>query len=242
MRNGTTIGIVRFPGSNCEQDCFEPLRHDFPEQGYAVQARYLWHRSGSVDGVDAILIPGGFSFGDYLRSGALAQLSPVIRAIREFADQGRPVLGICNGFQILTESGLLPGALTQNRQKQFLCQTVAMRVENITTPFTQQYTQGKTIHLPIAHADGCYVADDETLDQLEANQQVVFRTLMDVNGSDNDIAGICNKAGNVLGMMPHPERALTPSALTSAHGRTLFESLLTWLATNNNAPLPTLAC
>lgn len=216
-----TIGIVRFPGANCEQDCLEPLRHQF-----GVNATYVWHQTGCLDELDAVILPGGFSYGDYLRSGALAAMSPVLRGVRDLADAGKPVLGVCNGFQVLTESGLLPGGLVANRQQQFLCESVALTVEPTHTPYVQHYQPGQTIHLPIAHAEGRYVADDQTLAALNDHQQVVFRYQQDVNGSCQNIAGICNRQGNVLGMMPHPERALNQTGLTTADGHPLFVGLL----------------
>lgn len=219
-----TIGIVRFPGANCEQDCLEPLLYEF-----GVRAVYVWHQTGTLEGLDAVILPGGFSYGDYLRSGALARFSPVVRAVKEFASKGRPVLGICNGFQVLTESGLLPGALVRNRQGRFLCEVVAMTCQQTQTPFTQGYVVNQLLHLPIAHAEGQYVAEKPVLEALETNHQVVFRYAKDVNGSREGIAGICNTQGNVLGMMPHPERAIRKNAASSGDGRRLFESLIAFL-------------
>ena len=230
------IGVVRFPGSNCEQDCLEFFNDPEWANTFQVSAEYLWHQSGTIDaGIDAVILPGGFSYGDTLRSGALASLSPILRAVKELAQQGKPVLGICNGFQMLTEAGLLPGALQLNRQGDFLCEAVALTIKNRSTLFTQGYspTVGTTetpLVLPIAHAEGNYTADEATLDVLEANNQVVFQYTSDINGSARRIAGICNIQGNVLGLMPHPERALSPTATTTADGRKLFESLLQHLS------------
>lgn len=226
------IGVVRFPGSNCEQDCLEFFNDQEWSDAYNVRAEYLWHQSGTIDaGIDAVILPGGFSYGDTLRSGALASLSPILRAVKKMAAQGKPVLGICNGFQMLTESGLLPGALQLNHQGGFLCETVALTIENRSTLFTQGYhalagTPESPLVLPIAHAEGNYTADEATLDALQANNQVVFQYTSDVNGSARKIAGICNRHGNVLGLMPHPERALYKTAVTTADGRALFVSLL----------------
>jgi phosphoribosylformylglycinamidine synthase len=233
MAKSPVIGVVRFPGANCEQDCLEPLVHQF-----GVQAKYIWHQQGDLSEFDAIILPGGFSYGDYLRSGALASMSPVIRGIKNLAEQGKPVLGICNGFQVLTESGLLPGALVHNRQRQFICQQAGLNVVNTSTPFTQQYQNQAIINLPVAHAEGRYIAERDTLDQLQANKQIVFTYRDDINGSHNHIAGICNKAGNVLGMMPHPERALNKTAITTDEGKHLFESLLNWLSDGHALPSP----
>ncbi len=214
------FGIVVFPGSNCERDSL-----DAAVRSLEAEAVYLWHQDTDTNGVDAIILPGGFSYGDYLRSGALARFSPVLNAVKSFSEAGRPVLGICNGFQVLTEANLLPGALTRNTSLQFLCDQVELKVENANTLFTHQYAQGQVITLPIAHAEGNYFAEADTIKELEDNGQVVFRYEDEVNGSVQGIAGICNKAGNVLGMMPHPERNLWKQAQWSGEGRPLFESL-----------------
>jgi phosphoribosylformylglycinamidine synthase subunit PurQ / glutaminase len=209
------IGVVVFPGSNCERDMVDAVRLHMKET-----VVLLWHNNTQLQDVDAILLPGGFSYGDYLRSGALASFSPIMEAIREFANAGKPVLGVCNGFQILTEAGLLPGVLVKNESRRFQCQHVPVRVENNQTAFSGCYNEKALIQLPIAHADGNYFADPETVSALEANQQVVLRYISNVNGSVNQIAGICNVRGNVVGMMPHPERSLWPSLLPEAlaHG------------------------
>jgi len=216
------FGIVVFPGSNCERDC-----HDAVTLYMKEQAVYLWHNDTDLAGVDCIILPGGFSYGDYLRSGALARFSPVMDSIRAFAVRGGPVIGICNGFQVLTEAHLLPGALMKNTSLEFQCQHVAMTVENNRTPFTTAYQAGQIITLPIAHAEGNYHADPEVIARLEGNGQVAFRYTSDVNGSVNRIAGICNERGNVLGMMPHPERNLWPQDNNwNGDGRGVFDSIL----------------
>ncbi|MDC7952356.1 phosphoribosylformylglycinamidine synthase subunit PurQ [Liquorilactobacillus mali] len=215
------IAVVVFPGSNCDIDLFEALH---TVCGAAVE--YVSHKRDNLDGFDAVMLPGGFSYGDYLRCGAIARFSNIMPVIVEFAKQGKPVFGTCNGFQILTEAGLLPGALKQNDSLKFICKTVSLTVENNQTLFTTQYKKKETIALPIAHADGSYYADEETLAELEENHQVVFRYAGEnPNGSLNNIAGITNKAGNVLGMMPHPERAVE-AILGNLDGLRLFKSLL----------------
>ena len=220
------IGIVVFPGSNCEQDCLDAVTRVMGAQGV-----YLWHNEADLHGVEAVILPGGFSYGDYLRSGALARFSPVLQSLKAFADQGRPVLGICNGFQILTECGLLPGALVRNRSMRFQCEAVTLEVCRTDTPFTGAYTPGERLKLPIAHADGNYYADPDVLSALEEKGQVTFRYADDVNGALNRIAGICNPRGNVVGLMPHPERNLWPLApLWNADGARVFDSLAACLA------------
>lgn len=214
------VGVVVFPGSNCDKDAKDAIT-----LGMGFDAVELWHDETDLKGVEAIILPGGFSYGDYLRSGALARFSPVINEVKAFADKGGPVLGICNGFQVLTESRLLPGALIKNQSLQFQCQHVQMTVENTNTVFTSAYKKGQTITLPIAHADGNFTADDAVIEELEANGQVVFRYTSVVNGAKNNIAGICNAKGNVLGMMPHPERNLWPSESFTGEGQLLFDSL-----------------
>jgi len=192
-----------------------------------VSAEFVWHSESSLDGFDAVILPGGFSYGDYLRAGALARFSPIMKAVRDFAAAGRPVLGICNGFQILTEARLLPGALRRNDHQRFRCDIVDVRVERPATAFTGGYTFGEIVQLPIAHADGNYYADDTLLAQLHERNQVVLRYVGgSPNGSVDDIAGICNEAGNVVGMMPHPERAVD-ALLGSNNGARLFTSLAT---------------
>ncbi|HEV2866549.1 MAG TPA: phosphoribosylformylglycinamidine synthase subunit PurQ [Allosphingosinicella sp.] len=213
--------VIVFPGSNCDRDMAEALKLVTGRDPHMV-----WHREAELpEGVDLIAIPGGFSYGDYLRSGAMAAQSPVMRAVRDSADRGVAVLGVCNGFQVLTEARLLPGALMRNGAISFVCRDVPLRVENSQSVFTSRYDAGEEIVLPVAHHDGNFQADEETLDRLEGEGRVALRYLDQVNGSARNIAGIVNEAGNVLGMMPHPERAVEP-----AHGRTdglrLFEGLI----------------
>jgi phosphoribosylformylglycinamidine synthase len=217
--------VIVFPGSNCDRDLAVAL-----EQVTGRAPAMVWHGESELpDGIDFIGIPGGFSYGDYLRSGAMAARSPIVRAVIDAANRGVPVLGVCNGFQVLTETGLLPGALMRNAGINFVSRPVKLTVENSQTLFTSGYEQGETIRIPVAHHDGNYHADDATLDALEQNGRVVFRYAEPVNGSARGIAGIVNDAGNVLGMMPHPERAIEP-AHGSTDGRRLFEGLLETVA------------
>ena len=213
--------VIVFPGSNCDRDLAVALE--------AVTGRapaMVWHRDSELpDGVDFIGVPGGFSYGDYLRSGAMAARSPIVRAVVNAANRGVPVLGVCNGFQVLTETGLLPGALMRNAGLNFVSRPVALAVENSQSLFTSGYEAGETIRVPVAHHDGNFQADEATLDRLEGSGRVAFRYAEDVNGSARRIAGILNDAGNVLGMMPHPERAIEP-AHGCSDGRRLFEGLL----------------
>jgi phosphoribosylformylglycinamidine synthase len=210
---------VTFPGSNCDRDMAVAL------ETVSGQAPIrIWHGDSELpDRLDLIALPGGFSYGDYLRSGAMAAHSPIMRAVKDAADRGLPVLGVCNGFQVLTEAGLLPGALMRNAGQTFICRTVPLRVENSQSLFTAGYEAGQVIRIPVAHHDGNYFADEETLDRLEGEGRVAFRYLDTCNGSRRDIAGVLNKAGNVLGMMPHPERAIEED-LGGSDGRALFES------------------
>ncbi|MGY6767039.1 phosphoribosylformylglycinamidine synthase subunit PurQ [Ligilactobacillus salivarius] len=215
------IAVIVFPGSNCDIDLYEAL-HTVCD----ADVEYVSYKQDNLDGFDAVMLPGGFSYGDYLRCGAIARFSPIMPAVIEFAKNGKPVFGTCNGFQILTEVGLLPGALKRNNSLKFVCKTVELTVENTDTPFTSLYKKGEKINLPIAHADGSYYADEELLAELEENGQVVFRySKENPNGSLNDIAGITNKQGNVLGMMPHPERAVE-MLLGNEDGLRVFKSLL----------------
>jgi phosphoribosylformylglycinamidine synthase subunit PurQ / glutaminase len=213
--------VIVFPGSNCDRDMAEALR--------LVGGRapdMVWHRETALpDGLDLIAMPGGFSYGDYLRSGAMAARSPIMRAVGEAAARGVAVLGVCNGFQVLTEARLLPGALMRNAGIRFVCRDVALKVENSQSAFTARYDAGEEILIPVAHHDGNYQADPETLDRLEGEGRIAFRYLGEVNGSARGIAGILNEAGNVLGMMPHPERAVEP-AHGLRDGRRLFEAIL----------------
>jgi phosphoribosylformylglycinamidine synthase subunit PurQ / glutaminase len=223
------IAVVQFPGSNCDQDCLRALT-----DGLQVQAEYLWHKETSVSGFDAVVLPGGFSYGDYLRCGAIARFSPIMKAVVLAANEGMPVIGICNGFQILCETGLLPGALIRNQSLHFVCKPVWLRVETNETPFTGQLDGEKILRMPVAHGEGSYFADEETLKALESKRQVVFRytdalgnatSEANPNGSMHNIAGICNEARNVVGMMPHPDRAWDHK-LGSEDGKLLFASLV----------------
>lgn len=218
---GFRAAVVTFPGSNCDRDMAVAL-----EQVSGTAPLRLWHGDAELpDRLDFIALPGGFSYGDYLRSGAMAAKSPIMRSILAAAERGVPVLGVCNGFQVLTESGLLPGALMRNASQNFICRTVPLRVENNQSLFTAAYAADEEIRIPVAHHDGNYFADDDTLDRLEGEGRVAFRYLEQVNGSRRDIAGVLNAAGNVLGMMPHPERAIEP-AHGGSDGRRLFESAI----------------
>jgi len=223
------FGVVVFPGSNCDADALHAFKDVMGQP-----AVFLWHKDHDLAGVDCVVLPGGFSYGDYLRSGAIARFSPLMRDVREFADKGGLVLGICNGFQVLLELGLLPGAMLRNKDLKFLCQHVTIRLENDQTRFTRKGRKGQLLNIPIAHFDGNYYAPPETLREIEDRGQVVFRYVdaagrptpeADVNGSLNNIAGLVNARGNVLGMMPHPERA-AERLLGSDDGRVIFESLL----------------
>lgn len=226
------FGVIVFPGSNCDRDVA------WVTQGLLNQpTRMVWHQDTDLSDIDVVVIPGGFSYGDYLRCGAIARFSPIMKSVIEHAQQGKWVLGICNGFQVLTESGLLPGALVRNRDLHFICDRVPLTVERTDLPWTELYGTTPTINLPIAHGEGRYYADDQTLAELEANQQVLFRyghqgrenPATNPNGSLNNIAGICNKNGNVLGMMPHPERASDPK-VSNTDGIKLFQGLLKIMA------------
>lgn len=215
------FGVVVFPGSNCDRDVVYVTR-DLLQQ----PTREVWHEETDISDLDVVIVPGGFSYGDYLRCGAIARFSPVMPCVIEHAKLGKFVLGICNGFQVLTEAGLLPGALVRNRDLHFICDRVSVKVERTNLPWTQFYSSGQVIALPIAHGEGLFYADQATLKQLEENGQVLFRYEGDnPNGSLNNIAGICNPQGNVLGMMPHPERASDPM-LGSTDGIKLFKGLL----------------
>jgi len=217
--------VVVFPGSNCDRDLAVAI-----EQVTGRAPDMVWHGETQLpDNLSFIGLPGGFSYGDYLRSGAMAARSPIMRAVAEAAERGVPVLGVCNGFQVLTEAGLLPGALMRNAGLNFVCRPVPLRVENSQSLFTSQYEAGETISIPVAHHDGNYQADPDTLDRLEGEGRVAFRYLDECNGSARGIAGILNDSGNVLGMMPHPERALEP-AHGNLDGRRLFEGLLETVA------------
>jgi phosphoribosylformylglycinamidine synthase I len=227
------IAVVQFPGSNCDQDCLRALT-----DGMGVDADFLWHKETSLGGIDAVVLPGGFSYGDYLRCGAIARFSPIMKSILSAAWEGMPIIGICNGFQILCEAGLLPGALLRNESLHFVCRPVYLKVENRDTPFTSEVAEGKIIRMPVAHGEGAFFADPETVATIEANGRVVFRYVDQLgqptqtanpNGSLNNIAGICNEAGNVVGMMPHPDRAWDKK-LGSEDGKLLFASMINAIA------------
>jgi phosphoribosylformylglycinamidine synthase I len=214
------IAVVVFPGSNCDHDAWYAVSQNLHEQ-----AEFVWHESPSLAGADAVILPGGFSYGDYLRCGAIAKFSPVMKAVAQFARDGGPVLGICNGFQVLTEAGLLPGALVRNAERKFVCRTVPLEVVTTDSLFTNQATRGQTLWLPVAHGEGCYIADEKTLNALEAEDRVVLRYRADCNGSQRNIAGILNRQRNVMGMMPHPERAADP-LLGSTDGLAILKSFV----------------
>jgi len=227
------VGVIVFPGSNCDRDAAMVTRDLL-----GLPTRMVWHQDEDLQDLDVIIVPGGFSYGDYLRCGALARFSPAMSATADHAKAGKLVLGICNGFQILTEAGLLPGALIRNRDLHFICDRVPLRVERINLPWTRAYRAGEVITLPVAHGEGCYFANDSTLAELERNHQVVFRYCTaegevspesNINGSLRNIAGICNRKGNVLGLMPHPERASDPE-LGLADGLRLFKGVLEAIA------------
>jgi len=227
------FAVIQFPGSNCDQDCIAAV-NGIP----GLKADYVWHKNTTLEGYDAVVLPGGFSYGDYLRAGALARFSPVMNSVKKFAESGRFVLGICNGFQILCEAGLLPGALIRNRDLHFICEHVYVRVETSDSPFTNELKTGTVLRIPIAHAEGNYICDDNTLAELQRENRIVFRycekdgRVTDAgnpNGSRDNIAGICNRERNVLGLMPHPERACE-DLLGSIDGRDIFRSLAATLA------------
>ncbi len=223
------FGVIVFPGSNCDHDA-----HYVAETIMGQETRLIWHKEGSIGDVNVVILPGGFSYGDYLRCGAIARFSPVMKDVVRFAQNGGMVIGICNGFQVLTEAGLLPGVLLKNRSLLFICKYLHLRVENANTRFTGMSKKGEVLEIPIAHGEGNYFTDQETLKRLEENQQVVFRYCdragnvtdeANPNGSLNNIAGIVNETGNVLGMMPHPERAADP-VLKHTDGKKIFQSMI----------------
>ena len=223
------FGIVVFPGSNCDEDAFHAAKAVFGQE-----AEYLWHKDTALKSADVVILPGGFAHGDYLRTGAMARFSPIMSAVRAFAERGGPVLGICNGFQILLEAGLLPGAMLRNRGLKYRCEHVHLRVEQTDTPFTAAAVVGQVLRIPIGHGEGNYFAPADTLETIEKNRQVVLRytdphgnvdEAWNPNGSVNAIAGLCNEARNVVGMMPHPERACE-ALLGGVDGRAVFESVL----------------
>ncbi|WDH76340.1 phosphoribosylformylglycinamidine synthase subunit PurQ [Exiguobacterium marinum] len=216
------FAVIVFPGSNCDLDMYHAVKDVLGEE-----AEYVFHTETSLKGFDGVLLPGGFSYGDYLRCGSIAQFSPIMAEVKRFAEEGRPVLGVCNGFQVLVEAGLLPGVLMRNRDLKFMCKTVELVVENNETMFTSEYAAQETIRVPIAHGEGNYYCDDATLDRLKANGQIAFTYKENPNGSVENIAGITNEAGNVLGMMPHPERAVE-ALLGGEDGKRLFTSIVKW--------------
>ncbi|WP_369355310.1 phosphoribosylformylglycinamidine synthase subunit PurQ [Lysinibacillus capsici] len=215
------FAVLVFPGSNCDIDMYHAIKDELGEE-----VEYVWHTATDLSDFDGVLVPGGFSYGDYLRCGAMANQSNIMTEVKKAADAGKPVLGVCNGFQILTEAGLLPGALLRNKNLKFMCRTVQLKVENNNTLFTNQYEQGQIINIPIAHGEGNYYCDEETLQSLKDNNQIVFTYSGDnPNGSLEDIAGIINERGNVLGMMPHPERAVD-ALVGGADGLAVFKSIV----------------
>jgi len=227
------FGVVIFPGSNCDYDTYWVLKEVFH-----LETLFLWHKDHDLRGIDCVVLPGGFSYGDYLRSGAIARFSPLMQEVREFAARGGLVLGICNGFQVLLELGLLPGAMLRNKNLKFLCQFVHLKINNAETPFTNQGRPGQVLRIPIAHYDGNFYAPPETMEEIKKNNQIVLQYSTstgetteeaNVNGSLENIAGLINQQGNVLGMMPHPERA-SEAVLGSQDGRLIFQSIISWLS------------
>ena len=225
------FGIVVFPGSNCDHDCFYVINDILGQP-----VRYIWHKDKHIDNYDCIILPGGFSYGDYLRTGAIARFSPIMKPLMDFASKGGMVIGVCNGFQILLEAGLLPGAMLRNRDTHFICKYVYIKTENSDTIFTRSCKKGQILNIPIAHNEGCYYIDEKGQKELEANRQIVFRyssregivnDKYNPNGAIDNIAGIVNKKGNVLGMMPHPERSAEP-VLGSSDGLFIFNSIMKW--------------
>jgi phosphoribosylformylglycinamidine synthase len=214
------FGVIVFPGSNCDHDAFYAVSNNLGQQ-----AAFIWHDSHTLGDVDAVILPGGFSYGDYLRCGAIAKFSPVMQAVKKFAADGGLVLGVCNGFQILCEAGLLPGALVRNRGLKFICRELRLRAATTNSPFTSAADLTRDYRMPIAHGEGCYVADEHTLDALEAEDRIAFRYVDNANGSMRAIAGVLSKERNVMGMMPHPERATEP-LMGSTDGLVVFHSLL----------------
>jgi phosphoribosylformylglycinamidine synthase len=224
------VGVIVFPGSNCDRDMFHVLTDVFH-----LDTQYYWHDKGLPEDIDAIILPGGFSYGDRLRAGVIAAHSPIIKDVQKMSERGIPILGVCNGFQILVESGLLPGVLIKNDSLNFMCEWTNLIVENNKTPFTNQFKLNQKIPIPIANGEGKYYADDDTLKDLEKNNQIVFRYSDTVNGSSNRIAGVCNEDGNVVGMMPHPERAVESeiNPVDNKPSSLIFESLLTKMGVQN---------
>lgn len=228
-----TFGVLVFPGSNCDHDAYHALKHVMNSE-----VKFLWHKDTDLSGIDFLIVPGGFSYGDYLRSGAIARFSPIMQEVVKFADKGGPVMGICNGFQILLEAGLIPGAMMHNEKLKFVCKNIYMRVESTNSLFTSDLEKGQVLDIPVSHGEGNYFIDDDGLKSLQDNDQVLFRYAdangnitkeANFNGSVDNIAGIVNKGRNVLGMMPHPERAVE-KLLGSEDGKPLFESILNTLS------------
>ena len=227
------FAVIVFPGSNCDHDAYHAAKHVFGQD-----AEFVWHKETSLKGADAVILPGGFSHGDYLRTGAIARFSPIMASVADFARRGGPVLGICNGFQVLLEAGLLPGAMLRNRDLKFHCEHIWVRTEQTDTPFTLRAAPGQVLRIPIAHGEGNYFAEPEVIQALESSGRIVFRycdatgrvtDAANPNGSLNNIAGICNESRNVVGLMPHPERACE-TVLGSADGRVMFESVISALS------------
>ena len=228
-----TVGVIVFPGSNCDHDAYHALKHVMN-----ADVKFLWHKDSDVSGLDLIIVPGGFSYGDYLRSGAIARFSPIMQELIKYAKKGGPVMGICNGFQILLEAGLIPGAMRHNEQLKFICKDVHIRVESTQSMYTSSLQKGQLLSIPVSHGDGNYYIDNDGLNELQDNDQVLFRYVnahgettpeANINGSIDHIAGITNKQKNVLGMMPHPERAME-KLLGKEDGKPIFESILQALA------------
>ena len=226
------FGVIVFPGSNCDYDCYWVIKHVLRKE-----VDFIWHKEKNIFSYDCLILPGGFSYGDYLRTGAIARFSPVMNAVERYARDGGLIIGICNGFQVLLEAGLLPGATISNKNLQFICKSVYIRVENEKTPYTNLFHRGQVLKIPIAHNEGNYYADEKTLQALNENSQIVFRYCdkkgnvskeSNPNGAREAIAGICNKEGNILGIMPHPERA-SEQILGSKDGRGVFESIIRWI-------------
>jgi phosphoribosylformylglycinamidine synthase subunit PurQ / glutaminase len=227
-----TIGVLVFPGSNCDHDAYHAMKHIM-----GAETRFIWHKDTDLNGIDLLIAPGGFSYGDYLRSGAIARFSPVMQSVVEYAEKGNPVLGICNGFQILLESGLLPGAMLHNEKLRFVCKNVHIRTESTRSLFTSNLEKGQVLNIPVSHGEGNYFIEEEGLNQLEEHDQIAFRYCdadgnitdeSNFNGSVSSIAGITNRQGNVLGMMPHPERAME-TILGNDDGKIFFDSLFNQL-------------
>ena len=224
------VGVVVFPGSNCDRDMYHVLSDVFN-----LDAQYCWHEKSLPKNIDAVILPGGFSYGDRLRAGIIAAHSPIIKDVQKMADKGTPILGVCNGFQILVEAGLLPGVLLKNESLNFMCEWTDLIVENNQTPFTNQFKMYQSIPIPIANGEGRYYVDDETLKSLKKKNQIVFRYAKAVNGSSHRIAGVCNEGGNVVGMMPHPERAVESeiNPINNKPSSLIFESLLAKIGVSN---------